>query len=554
MLVRTLAALPARLCLLLPAVVLAAALAGPARCQTLLTSRASLSGTDRLDWAGLGDRATRISDPFGQVSSLGTAVIVSEAGHGLTDSNGGLFATLLQAGNVQAEGTLNGNFAPGDRVLDAMDGGTVSLSFPRGVYGGGAQLAVPTTAASGAGAFTVQVQAFGKDGGLLASFTRNGTFSARGDNSAPFVGILDAAPDIYRIAYTGLTPHYSLFLNRFDIATAPAAAATSHTHLLWNNTDGRVMLWSIAADGSFTLHGFGPYTGNKVPSARRAPGGQPAVVIPPDSRWSATALATGPDGKSHLLWNSTDGRVMLWTVDDAGVFTLAIYGPYTDGAASNKWTATAVSVGPDNVTHLLWNNTDNRVMLWNVDPSFNFTLAGFGPYTDNGANNLWSAAAVATGPDNVSRIAWNNTDGRVMLWDVAPDFTFTLAGYGPYTDGAAGNKWSAVGLSVGPDNLTHLLWGNTDHRAMLWNVDSAFGFSLAGYGPYTDNAPGNLWSAAALATGLDGMSHLLWGNTDNRAMLWGMDSAFDFTVAGYGPYTDNGAGNLWNVTAVSAGP
>ena len=146
-----------------------------------------------------------------------------------------------------------------------------------------------------------------------------------------------------------------------------------------------------------------------------------------------------------------------------------------------------------------------------------------------------------------------------MLWNVDSAFNFTLAGFGPYTDDSVGsdpsvNKWSAVGVSVGLDNLTHLLWSNTDRRAMFWNVDSAFGFTLAGYGPYTDDAPGNLWSATALATGPDGKSHLLWGNTDRRAMLWGVDSAFDFTVAGYGPYTDNAPQNLWSVTAVSAGP
>ncbi len=315
------------------------------------------------------------------------------------------------------------------------------------------------------------------------------------------------------------------------------APPVSHTHLLWNNSDGRVMLWSIAQDGSFTLNGFGPYTDNA-----------------PQNKWSATAVATGPDGKSHLLWNNTDGRVMLWTVDDAGNFTLAGYGPYTDGAPQNKWSATAVSVGPDNVVHLLWNNTDNRVMLWNVAPDFTFTLAGFGPYTDNAPQNKWRATALATGPDNVSRIVWNNTDNRVMLWKVDSSFNFTLAGYGPYTDGAPGNLWSAAGVSVGPDNLTHLLWSNTDRRAMFWNVDSSFNFTLAGYGPYTDGAPQNLWYATALATGPDGLSHVLWDNTDYRAMLWGVDNAFNFTVAGYGPYTDNAPGNLWSATAISAGP
>ena len=312
---------------------------------------------------------------------------------------------------------------------------------------------------------------------------------------------------------------------------------TAHTHLLWNNSDGRVMLWSVAQDGSFTLNGFGPYTDGA-----------------PQNVWHATAVATGPDGKSHLLWNNTDGRVMLWTVDDGGSFTYAGYGPYTDNGANNLWSATAVSVGPDNVVHLLWNNTDHRVMLWNVAQDFSFTLAGYGPYTDNGANNLWSATALATGPDNISRIAWNNTDNRVMLWDVDSSYNFTLAGYGPYTDGAATNKWSVTGVSVGADNLTHLLWSNTDHRAMFWNVDSAFNFTLAGYGPYTDNGANNLWSAIGAASGPDGLTHLLWNNTDDRAMLWGVDNAFNFTVVGYGPYTDQTPSQLWSVTAVSAGP
>jgi len=311
----------------------------------------------------------------------------------------------------------------------------------------------------------------------------------------------------------------------------------SKAHVLWNNTDGRVMLWSIAKDGTFTLNGFGPYTDNA-----------------PQNKWSATAVATGSDGKSHLLWNNTDGRVMLWTVDDAGNFTLAGYGPYTDNAPQNKWSATAVSVGPDNTVHLLWNNTDGRVMLWNVASDFTFTLAGYGPYTDNAPQNKWRATALATGPDGLTRIVWNNTDYRVMLWKVDSAFNFTLAGYGLYTDNAPQNLWSAAGVSVSPDNLTHLLWSNTDRRAMFWNVDASYNFTLAGYGPYTDNAPQNLWSATAVATGPDGLSHILWGNTDYRAMLWGVDNAFDFSVAGYGPYTDNAPGNLWSATAISAGP
>ena len=169
-------------------------LTAPAYSQSLVTSRAALAGADHLDWPVLSSSAARISSPFSLVSSGGTAVVVTQTGHGLTSQYGDAFSTLRQAGSPLAEGTLNGNFAPGDVLLDALDGGAVSLSFPRGVYGGGAQIAVPLPTNSGAGVFTVQIQAFGQSGALLASFTKSGTFSAAADNSALFLGIVDTSP------------------------------------------------------------------------------------------------------------------------------------------------------------------------------------------------------------------------------------------------------------------------------------------------------------------------------------------------------------------------
>jgi|GEM_PF-481552 len=318
-----------------------------------------------------------------------------------------------------------------------------------------------------------------------------------------------------------------------DIVTAPRGT----THLLWNNSDGKAMLWSIAPDGTHTSNTFGPYSDGA-----------------PNTPWHASALATGPDGKSHILWTNPDGRVILWTVDDAGSFSYQIYGPYTDGSPNTPWSAKALSVGADNLVHILWTNPDGRVILWNVDTSFNFTYALFGPYDDGAPNTPWSAAALATGPDSISRLVWTNPDGRVILWNVDNAFHFTYALYGPYTDGSPSTPWGASAVSVGLDNVTHLLWTNPNGRVILWNVDRAFQFTLAAFGPYTDGSPSTPWGASALATGSDGLSHLLWTNPDNRVILWGVDSAFNFTYAVNGPLTDGAAQNIWSATAISAGP
>ena len=313
-------------------------------------------------------------------------------------------------------------------------------------------------------------------------------------------------------------------------------AAPPHTHLLWNNTDGRVILWSLAADGSFTYHLFGPYTDGSA-----------------STPWHASALATGPDGKSHLLWTNPDGRVILWTVDDSGSFSYAVYGPYTDdGTAATPWSAKALSVGPDNILHILWTNPNGRVILWAVDTSFRFTNAVYGPYTDGSPSTPWHAAALATGADNVTHVLWNNPDGRVIVWDVDPAFHFIYQVYGPYTDGSASTPWSASALAAGPDEKVHLLWTNPNGRVILWNVDSAFNFTLAAFGPYTDGSASTPWSASALATGPDNLSHLLWTNPDNRVILWDIDPVFNFAYNVYGPYTDGAPQNIWSATAVSA--
>ena len=316
---------------------------------------------------------------------------------------------------------------------------------------------------------------------------------------------------------------------------------TPTTHLLWSNTDGKAAFWNVDAAGNPTVAGtYGPFTDGS-------------------SLWHATAMATGPDGISHLLWNNPDGHVALWSVTSSGSVTgVTPFGPYTDGAAQNLWRVSGVSVGPDNVIHLLWTNTDHKAAFWNVTPSGSASaLAGYGPFFDG--SSPWDAVGVSTGPDNVSHLLWRNADGHDAFWNVSDgDGSATaLAGYGPYTDGAASNLWGAAGVSTGPDNVSHLLWDNADGKAAFWSVSDANGSigSVTGYGPFTDGSANALWSATALTTGPDNVSHLLWNNPDGKAALWTLGASGSATsVTGFGPFTDGSASNLWSAVAVSVGP
>ena len=313
------------------------------------------------------------------------------------------------------------------------------------------------------------------------------------------------------------------------------------THLLWNNTDGKAAFWNVDGQGNVTVPGvFGPFANGQ-------------------NLWHATALATGPDGVSHLLWNNPDGHVALWSVTDSGSVTGTTgFGPYTDGAASNVWSAAGLSVGPDNVIHLLWTNPDRKAAFWNVTQSGSVTgVTGYGPYFDGGGTgNPWIAFGVSTGPDNVSHLLWANTDGKGAFWDLSANGGIAgITGYGPYTDGSASNLWYANAVSTGPDNVSHLLWNNVDAKAAFWNVSSADGSigGVTGYGPFFDGS--SPWHAAALATGPDNVSHLLWNNPDGHAALWLLGaSGSASSVFGFGPFTDGSATNLWTAVAVSSGP
>ena len=313
------------------------------------------------------------------------------------------------------------------------------------------------------------------------------------------------------------------------VLTAPAVA-----RVLWNNPDGRVLLWAVDAQGGHTTVGtYGPYSDS---------GGV----------WKAKAVATGPNGVTRILWTNPDGRVTLWYVNPDGSYGLSgVYGPYTD--SGGVWSAKALSVGPDNVAHILWNNPDGRATLWFVNPDQSYGLVGaYGPYADGGG--LWSAKSLATGPNGVSRIVWGNPDGRATLWYVNPDASYGVTGaYGPYAD--AGGLWTAGAVSVGPDDAAHILWNNPDGRATLWFVNPDASYGLVGaYGPYADS--GGTWSASALATGADGVSRILWGNPDGRTTLWYVNPDASYGLTGAFPaFSDDAAGGgLWSAGAVSAGP
>ena len=288
-------------------------------------------------------------------------------------------------------------------------------------------------------------------------------------------------------------------------------ALPSVSHILWGNVSGESAFWTVQPDGSFQDNAhYGPYSG-----------------------WSAKALADGPNGSAHLLWANTSGEAALWTVQPDGSFhDDAHYGPYSG------WSAQGISAGPDGRFHLLWNHSSDGMMaLWNFQtpgaPGGTYQNLQYGPYPN------WQVKGVATGANNVTDLIWNNTDGTLAAWQVSEaDGSIINHQYGPYAGG-----WTANAVAAGPDGLGLIAWSSASGTQTLWNEDFGSGsFTQVSYGPYSG------WGVKSVAIGADGLSRLLWSHKgDNESALWLLDGAGGFSSVHYGPYAG------WSVTALSAG-
>jgi hypothetical protein len=189
------------------------------------------------------------------------------------------------------------------------------------------------------------------------------------------------------------------------IATDLSVGSDNLVRILWTNgNDGRVVVWSVDADGNLSndQNIYGPYPG-----------------------YTAVAIGCGSDGLTRLLWANPLGIGVVWMMSpDNQQQNVFIFGPYTD------WIAADIDVGSDGLARVLWtNNVDERAMVWSVDangnPSNNENYLG--PFTS------YTAQRVACGSDGFTRLTWLRGDGVLSFWHMAADNTMlTFNIYGPY--------------------------------------------------------------------------------------------------------------------------
>jgi hypothetical protein len=182
-----------------------------------LTTRPSNS--DVVDWRQLGTPTLTITTPQNFTSAGGITGNVNLNGVGL----------LVQQCCIGLAGTFDGDFAPGDKVLETSLS-PLTINFNSPVRSVGAQIQD-----GGIGDhFTAEILAF-SGSTLIGTFTENGFSGDVGDNSNIFLGVQDSTADITSVTYLTFTsdPSFKLqdvAINQLSVA-APVPEPNSLTLL-----------------------------------------------------------------------------------------------------------------------------------------------------------------------------------------------------------------------------------------------------------------------------------------------------------------------------------
>jgi putative Ig domain-containing protein/Big-like domain-containing protein len=183
----------------------------PAGTLKLATTGSGLCGNDLINWNQLPPPVATVPTPV--------SVITNNGVHAALTANGGSVFS-----DEQASGFWNGNFGPGDFLVGSN--APIQITFPEPVWGVGAQMGYGAN-----GAFLAGISVFGEGNAPLGSYDVSGTESDSGNNSAPFIGVLDSAGGISSVEFFTLssfgTPPGEFAINEATLNTTGSSLAAS---------------------------------------------------------------------------------------------------------------------------------------------------------------------------------------------------------------------------------------------------------------------------------------------------------------------------------------
>jgi hypothetical protein len=187
--------------------------------------------------------------------------------------------------------------------------------------------------------------------------------------------------------------------------------------LIWQSSDGSVAVWYM-----------GGAAGSTYQSA--------ALLAGPSSGWRIAAVADlNGDGIPDLIWQSSDGSVVVWYMGGADGSTYQsaklLAGP------SSGWRIAAVAdLNGDGKPDLIWQSSDGSVVVWYMGGADGSSYQSAALLS--GPSSGWRIAAAANlNGDGTPELIWQSSDGSVIVW---------------YMGGANGGSPQSSKLLAGPSS------------------------------------------------------------------------------------------------------
>jgi hypothetical protein len=282
--------------------------------------------------------------------------------------------------------------------------------------------------------------------------------------------------------------------------------------------DGQTTTGTVSGSGgSFTVSGAHAYTatGNdtlKVTLTDDAPGTATATATTTATvnPGSAVAYDFNGDGKSDLLFQSTNGTPQIWLMNGTSIISETQL-----VAPPPQWKiVTSGDFNGDGLADILWLNTvTNQASIWEMNGTSIVSAVGL-----PAPPSTWHIAGVGDlfGSGDAA-IIWQNSDGTPSVWQMnGTSIVSAVALPNP------GPAWKIVATGdFNGDGKTDILWDNTvSGQPAIWEMNGDSIVSAVGLTPQ----PANMEIVGTGDFNGDGDADILWLNTaTNAPTIWMMN-------------------------------
>jgi hypothetical protein len=224
------------------------------------------------------------------------------------------------------------------------------------------------------------------------------------------------------------------------------------------------------------------------------------------------------DAQPDIVWQHTDGSIALWRMNGIALLSAELFVP--SHPSDPRWRVVGANdFDRDGSADLLWQFTDGSLVIWFMNGN---TLASTSPTSPlHPGDSHWQV--VATGDfngDSRPDIVWQHDDGWIAVWLMNNAEATDLQLFEPARPSDA--NWKVVGAGdFNGDGQTDLVWQHQDGTIAVWFMNGTR--LIEGKLTVPPNS-GPDWRVAGVADyDRDGKPDLLFQHLHGASAVWFMD-------------------------------